>query len=1462
MRFLVFCSVSVSLLAGPVQRSGAAPHAPGLQIYTYRRSYTLDEPVEVRISSRNVQSVKLTARRLDLGALLPYLDEHNDLGSLVHAAAAGSMPVQAGWAYALKKLYPDNWSEGTSRAPRLPAGAYLLQAEAQGVRASTWLIRTDYALTATRSRDELLLMASDARSGRPAPDLQLALNAVGGGARTVVTDRNGLWRGACDARTALRVYGTRNGHPLLLVTRAPAAPEPYRAYTFTDRPIYRPGHTVRYKTILRDVRPGPGALQFAVAAGRKATLEVRDPTDALIQRREVVTNEHGSVSGELQLASEPALGQWQLIVCVGAWRGYAGFEVQAYRKPEYTAQVLFGVPHAVGGATVPVTISARYFFGQPVAEAEVGYSVSFAGDGPTEGAYNGRGVTDARGELRLQVRTKRLPTDRTLNVTATVTDLSRRSQSAAGTARITAGSFTVALTPDRAVYRPGDKAVVAVRTMDHDGKPVSVPVTVRLVETLYDEQRRPYKRTDKRQVTTDSAGKGSATFTLVRPGYMSLEAEAFDAEDNKIAAEASLWSAGGDCDGYEYPTLDLVSDRETYKPGETATLLLNTSLIAPEGRRQRETPDKPIRREAWALVTVAGERLYSVQTVHLTGRTTMVRVPLEERHFPGVRVTATLVLDRQIVSGSLDLAVPLERKKLAVTVRSDRPSYAPGAPAAYTVEVRDHQGRPVATEVALGLVDSAVYAVAPDGTPDAHDFFYPAQETRVATDFSFSARYSGGAFQAMPKGRSRDQAGAAGEGVPAIRVRRNFADTAYWNAFVETGADGTATARLEMPDNLTTWRATCRAVTDATAVGSATQEAVSTLPLLVRPELPRFWVNGDHAILSAVVRNDTPQARDVKVTVQAEGLRLPDAASRTMSLAPGGQGRLDLPVTVDVPGGSGQALVRITADAGNGLGDAAENAVPVLAAGLKMVDARAGALTGSGQAAQIDLSTLAPGSTISLTLAPSVASALYDALDYLATYPYGCAEQTTSAFLPEIAAARAAREAQGRRAPHPDMAGWVNLSLQKLYRYQHQDGGWNWWEFDETDGDITAYVLTGLIEARSAGILVDEPRITRGAECLLRLLANERELSRRTDWVLALATIRSDRVRQAADDLYAKRDRLDTYARASLTMALHRLGGASAAKAATLAGEVAEAAHVAGTSAHWPADEGGFSWRSDDITVSARALRALLAVRPGDPRVLPAVRWLMSNRRGKAWETTRASAEAALALAEYLGHSGEMRPDYTASADVDGVTVASLDARTGGPFAPAAAVTLTPGQLRGKSWLTVRMSGAGALYWTALMTHTLPAEMARPFARGVTVRRTYGVTAEDPSLAGTVPSGADITVVTELEADANYRYVIVEDPIPSGCEVAPPTTSDGRFNMPAFIDGERMRQAFVRQEVRDDKVVFFLNDLPKGRTRLTYRIHTEAPGLCRVLPAAASLVYFPEVRGNSGLVQTHVRDRE
>ena len=104
----------------------------------------------------------------------------------------------------------------------------------------------------------------------------------------------------------------------------------------------------------------------------------------------------------------------------------------------------FDQPHYLGGSKVPVDIAARYFFGQPVTHAPVAYQIAFDG-GDAEPAYNGTGTTDSAGHLHLEIATQRRTANRTVSVTATVTDLSRRSQAGSGSALIAAGLFTLSV---------------------------------------------------------------------------------------------------------------------------------------------------------------------------------------------------------------------------------------------------------------------------------------------------------------------------------------------------------------------------------------------------------------------------------------------------------------------------------------------------------------------------------------------------------------------------------------------------------------------------------------------------------------------------------------------------------------------------------------------------------------------------------------------------------------------------------------------------------------------------------------------------------------------------------------------------------------------------------------------------------------------------------------------------------
>ncbi len=1437
-----FCLLFLSAL--PMFAAPARPKVvtkPNLDLYFYRRSYTPGEKVQVRLSSYNLASVQMTAYRMDLPAVVKTSAGLTDFGKTLKTVNLTSLPVAAAWRYSLGKTYPDQWAERAVTVPALKPGVYLISARAGSVEKRTWLAITEAALLVKRSRQELLVFAADASSGKPLAGLALNVYGLHGRTGRLVTDASGVSREPVSSPDPVWLYGERGGSPAFALAAQPEAPDPYTVYPFTDRPIYRPGQTVQYKVIIRKRLPvsATDGLHYTEYAGKPALVEIRDGTDALMSRQTLTTNANGSMAGQIALAAETTLGHWQIVVTLDGRHYYGSFVVEAYRKPEMTLDVAFDKAHYLNGDKVPVTITAAYYYGQPVAHSPVTYHIEFDGD-DAEPSYDGQGVTDDAGKLHLDIQTQRRTQDRTLSVNATVTDLSRRSQTGASSTLIAAGLFQLSLDTDKTVYRPNDPITVTVHASDYDSKPVNTKVRVQLIETMTDRLNREYKQTTTREVLTGPTGRGRVIFTVPRPGTLDLKATATDAQDNPISADASVEVAGAGEAAGNYPTLELVAGHSEYAPGQTAVLLLNTSLVGnravrtPKGRRAQ-----PSRPDAWALVTVEGERLGRQQVIHLTGPSTRIQIPLTAQDFPSVSINVAIIQRRQVYEQQARLSVLRREQKLTVSVASDKARYKPGETAAYTVTTRNYLGQPAPAELSLGVIDASLYAIAPDPAPDLESFFYSPQEVRINTEFSFAAQYSGGAYQTVGS-----QSGKAPDS--SIRVRKTFADTAYWNPFVETGADGTAHVSFPLPDNLTTWRATARGITSNTAVGSTTQDMITTQPLIVRLALPRFYVQGDQAVVSAIVQNFSGASRTVHVRIEPHGAALIGDVDRTVTLDAGGQTRLSWQATVtDLP----NVRFLVVADGGaDGAQDATETALPVAAPGLKMVVASAETLTDPGTSQKIDLSSLPPSATVTLTLAPSLASSLFPALDYLASYPSGNAEATMSSFLPDIAVARARKE---RGPVRPALAAQVSLGLQKLYRYQHSDGGWNWWEFDQTDGDMTAYVLSGLVEASHAGYLVDEQRMLRGTEALKRLLKGETELGRRADWLLTLAEVSPQDAKGPLLELYAKRGHLDTYGQASLCLAFAQIGDPKSAGLAQALAKTLEAqAKTQGRLASWTDDAGGYTWRDDNAAVTAHVLRALLAVRPASPVLPAAVRWLMANRR--------TSAEVVLALAKYLETTDELSPNYTARVALDGTPLGSLTASPQTALDAPLTLTLTPEQLKGHTVLTVSKDGPGTLYVSQTVASLLPPAQATPQSHGIAVHRLYRITAEDPSQADTVASGTDIDVTLDLTADADYRYVQLEDPIPAGCEVAGSTESDDGSFPADFSDGSL---GYTRQEIRDDRVVFFFDSLPKGRTQVTYHLHAETPGAYQVLPGVASLTYFPEIRGNSGLVKTNIGER-
>jgi len=1468
LSLLLLCALAA--LAAPAKLDPA-----NLTLQVYQRIFPPRKPPTLTLELYNLRSVTLRIYPTDIESLIPnaaVLETSNDRknpNSVVGRLARMSLsrPVKT-LTVTVKKYYPNQWTYPPFKLPKLPSGVYVVEASGGGVTKRTWLAVSSDALLVKRSPDVVTAWLVNATSGKPIAGVPLALYDAKGKTQTARTGADGLATFKTPTAHGPLWVAAREHEPAFARASSPPEEKPYQVYLYTDRPIYRPGQVVHFRGTVRAVTRG----EYSLPKNKEVRVQIKTRGDTVVYDERLPLNDWGSFSGDFSLAQEPPLGAYSLEMAIGEFREYAGFEVEAYRKPDFQVAVDMPAKHAVGGGTFPVTISATYFFGSPVAKGQVEYTVEFeqAGGGfippqvftaaglgsaamrRVEDSFRGEGQLDADGKLVIQVPTERVPYNRQLTVQAKVTDLSLRTRSAAGGMLLTSGAFQLALKPDRSRYLPGQTAKVQVIATDYDDKPVSTAVTVTIIEGLRDREGRYYEERTKRTVTTDREGRGTVSFKLTRPGEYRLEAWALDAEKNPVFTAGELYAS--EEKRQEWPTLEMTLDRRTYAPGDTAKLRIRTTKLG-----------------ASALLTVEGERLYLTRVIPLAKKEFAIMLPVTREYLRGVTLRLTAITDGDTYSAYAQLNIPRTDRKLTVAITPDKATYQPGDTATYTVTTKDAQGKPAPAEVGLGVVDTALYAIRSDSAADPYAAFWYQQYNRVETDFSLSATYPGGAFQHIPQQPTEGTRADGGN----IRVRKQFEDTAYWTASVQTGPDGTATVSFTMPDNLTTWRATARALTRETSAGQGKNDTAARLPLMARLVLPRFYIKGDQAIAAALVHNYTGTERDVRVTLTAEGAQVQDEPSRTIRIPSGGIARVTWKVAVaGRTGNPEEDSVRflVSADGGPGASDAMQSSVPVHPNGVRRVVANAGMLQsapgGIGMTTNLSVPQYAvPGSaTLEVTLSPSLAGPILEALDYLVGYPYGCAEQTMDQFLPDIIVTRALKELGADRPTPKMLPRFINFGIQKLLRYQHEDGGWQWWEFDESDPYMTAYVVYGLAMARDAGYPLAAGPLPRGVNYLTESIEYEQVAQGEIQpaeaayllWALAYADVWNDRTLKnayaVAQALTEERGKLDTFSRASLALALDRLSMEKDApkEFAQVAGELAAGlekdAVDTGIACHWTARAGGDgSWLDSDVEVTSQVLPALLALRPSSPRIVPAVRWLMAARRGKAWNSTKDTAAAVFALTAYLEKAKEVEPNEQVTVRVNGKDAWKGTLGKGQVFADPVKVTIPTASLApGDNSLELAYTGPGNLYWTAHLGYIIPVEKTAPLARGISLVRHFQVTADDPVNAGVQPTGNMIRVTVEVNADQPYRYALLSEPIPAGCEVITAEDDDRGF---ADCD---------YREVWDNRILFFLDYLPKGESTFTYWLQTESPGAFNIPPSTAELMYFPEVRGDGPAAHLNV----
>jgi hypothetical protein len=1372
-------------------------------------------------------------------------------------------------------------------------GLFLVEVACRELRAYTLLMITDLALVSKTSPGQILLFVARRDSGEP----------VAGASAVIFNNHQELARGTTDAsgvyETTFQDIKVQDAIMVAKVGEDVAATSmesfffqdssatEYVGYIYTDRPVYRPTHEVNLKGVLRGRRAG----QYTADISGPVAVEITDSDDKTVYQQRLTLSPFGSFSGKFPLSPLAALGSYSMIAHIGDRKVYGSFEVEEYKKPEFEVSVTTDKARYLQGESIQATISARYYFGAPVANGKVKYSVyrsryyfpywrilwgseAYEGDEDEEGygwwyraeVAQGDGQLDADGLLRVTLPTEVDDADKhdhNYRIEAHVTDASNREISGGRGVLVTYSTLVVMVDPNGYVFNAGSKADFTIRTVDYDSQPVSARVDLTFSEARGwgEAPREEEKVLGHATVTTDANGAAHYLYTVPNVPHVRVRATAPGRNGRLAVFTTTLWVAGAQyaLAESEYRRVEIYPDKRAYKPGETAHVLIVT-----------QTPG------AQVLVTTEGHQVYT-WSLHAAAESSFtVDIPIEERYEPNFFIGVTFIKGEQLFESTKKVSVPASEKVLKVTIETDKAQYRPNEKVTYTVTTVDQEGRPVSAEVSLGVVDEAIYAVRPDSVGPPEKVFYASTWNKVITQFSTSYWFTGYAgTHKMELTRLRTPTQLADFKNPGQvvvpEVRKYFPDTIYWMPSLVTDASGKARATFNFPDSLTTWRATARAVTRNTLVGQVTQKVITRKNLILRLALPRFLTQGDTATVTGIVHNYLATEKATRVSLEVQGVELASPAETSVNIPSNGEATVNW--TVRAPGiGTATFLGKALT---NEESDALELEIPVRPWGLHLNSALSGSL--AAEKADVKEKIVLPNdinanaSSLRIDLAPSVAGTLMSALDFLASYPYGCVEQTMSSFLPNILVTKAVKElGLNPPAASVELEKKIAAGLERLYQFQHEDGGWGWWETDETHPFMTAYVVAGLAQAREAGYRIEEHRLERGRRSLLmQINENPRALVDIRAYLIYALSLSGGLYQDFVDDLYEKREKLSPNGQALLALTLARQHDPRAQEFVKL---LEQSAQTQGPYAWWKSErQEMLDFSSDNsFETTAYCLKALAQLNPKSELLPKAARWLIDRRTGGYyWDSTERTAMTIYGLIDYLKVSGELKPNYTLAVFVNGKKVGERQMTEKDVANPQPwMITLNaPDVHAGANELRLVKSGPGVLYWSAVASYfTREPKPAPAGSTALNVLRQYSklvpekiqdrIVYEEKPLEGTVQSGDVIVVRLTVNATADEQYLLIEDPIPGGFEFIEQESLYELKAKPRWWDFY-----YTRREFHDDRAALFSTTFHRGQGEFHYLLKAVTPGTFQANPARVLPMYQPDRQASTRAATVGVTPR-
>ncbi|MHC4099022.1 MAG: alpha-2-macroglobulin family protein, partial [Planctomycetota bacterium] len=944
---------------------------------------------------------------------------------------------------------------------------------------------TDLAITAKSERNGSLVWVTSIRTGKPVADVRLmALTHNNQTLATAKTDANGI------ARLKFTTSGPDGG--LWVITAEKDGDLSYlrpadnrwviddveqsgRAYTknyevmlYTERGVYRPGDTIYLTGIIREERGKiPPAFPLAVKVIRPDGRQV----DEIIT--EYKENSQGIFHIKFPTRTDGQTGSYPFRVTLPGSKQILGSTqvfVEAFVplrmevKSEPTAERF--------GPNEPLTVkvSGRYLWDQPAAKLPVKvqgslrtitfkskkyphfhFGMGKKGKHISVPICTGRLDNQGKANLEIQPPKSLEAGIYQMALSATVTETGGRSVSSNMSAILDNLDHHIGLRlPTGRMVEANEPVSVDWVSMKGDEKQAGTgEMEVRLVEVEYDSAlkevngRRVWRSVEKineiktRQISMTADSKGSFRITCPYAGqYRIIVTGKRTQSVTQLDFYASEDSSGPQSLAMNQPErLEVVTDKKTYLPGETAKVLVRSPL------------------PGTLLLTVETDHVVDLVIAEVQENTVELEVPLSQKLRGGAFITATVVraIDPNQKSWLPHRAIGMARILLdhnshTIPVKINAPKKVkPGQTASVTVETSLPSDPNHPTFVHIWAVDEGILLTSAYQTPHPMGFFFSPRRLGVSTAdifFRLLPDYD------RPAGITRIGAGERDPGTVGA-LRRNPVPTrqrkpaVVWRKAASVNADGKVTVEMKLPDLIGQMRLMAVAV-DHDRYGRAEHNLTLTAPLIVETSWPRFVAPGDTFQVPVKLFNSTERTLTIRLGTKVDGpIEIAtDSTVDRIVVEPKEPATYHLNVEASK---TGSVIAKVEAVE---IENADESLTALNTAYLSVRPATAlhsevklEAITAGEELIVEPSKSFVKGTArMKISISPRPEVQLQAALERLVGYPYGCVEQTSSRL---FALLYAADILGSERAE--EINSMVQAGIARLWAMQTRSGGLGYW---------------------------------------------------------------------------------------------------------------------------------------------------------------------------------------------------------------------------------------------------------------------------------------------------------------------------------------------------------------------------------------------------------------------------------